>query len=211
MIFRLSVILCLTLASAGSLAAQPMQAAQRGEDLIRRSAATTSTTSSPGSAAKQSMVADTVRVAGSLVAVLGLIVLMYWGTRRMLPQSALGRSSGAVHVLAKTHLSPKQKILLIQVGRRVLVVADGGSGQLNTLCEIDDPDEAAALIGQIHGEKLESSGHSFASLFSAARERLHHAAEPADAHELDDVESARRQLDGLMQQVRGLTQQIDRS
>ena len=202
------VLLSIALAWATPLAAQTTQSAQPGGDLIRRSM----TTSAESAPSKPSLVGDGVRVIGSLAAVLGLIVLMYWGTRRMLPQSALGGSSGVIRVLARTHLSPKQKILLIQVGRRVLVVADGGSGQLNTLCQIDDPDEAAALIGQVHGETIETSGRSFASLFGQARQRIRgSAASTAAVEEVDELASAREQLDGLMQQVRGITRQIDRS
>ena len=199
------VLLSIVLAWATPLAAQTTPP---GENLIRRSA----TTSAASSQSKPSLVGDGVRVIGSLAAVLGLIVLMYWGTRRMLPQSALGGLSGVIKVLARTHLSPKQKILLIQVGRRVLVVADGGSGQLNTLCQIDDPDEAAALIGQVHGETIETGGRSFASLFGQAKERMRGSSASAPAaEEVDELASAREQLDGLMQQVRGITRQIDRS
>ena len=201
------IIFCIVLVWASIARAQ---ATQPEDNVIRRGGSPA--TGGASSAERPSLVGDAVRVGLSLAGVIGLIVLMYWGARRMLPQSALGRSSGAIHVLAKTHLSPKQRILLIQVGRRVLVVGDGGSGQLNTLCQIDDPDEAAALIGQIHGETLETSGRSFSSMFGAAKERLDaKGTGPAGEDERDEVESARQELDGLMQQVRGITRQMDRS
>jgi flagellar biosynthetic protein FliO len=222
---HLAILVMITLAAAGAgvssaQSTQPTAAAATaptaaGESLIRRSAATT-TTASAGAA--NSIGGSAARVAGSLAVVLTLIVLMYWAAKRLLPQSALaGRSGGgggAIHVLARTHLSPKQKILIVQVGRRVLVVGDGGGGQLNTLCEIDDADEAAALIGQIQGERGESGGRSFASMFGSAKENLratNKSSPPDVCAEDDEVESARQQLDGLMQQVRGITRQIDRT
>ena len=79
---------------------------------------------------------------------------------------------------------------------------------MNTLCEFQDPDEVAALIGQIQGMTGERDGSSFKTIFGAARGRArdpHAADEPPS----DEVEAARGQLDGLMQQVRGMTRQID--
>ena len=178
-------------------------AAGGGENLIRRGAGDSTASTSGG----RSLAGDALRVAGSLAAVLGLIGLMYWGTRRILPRAAGGRRGSGVTVLATTHISPKQKILLIQVGRRVLAVGDGG-GQLNTLCEFEDPDEVAALIGQIQGVAGEPDGSSFKTIFGAARGRANNP-QPAYEPPGDEVEAARDQLDGLMQQVRGMTRQID--
>ncbi|MEO6436587.1 MAG: flagellar biosynthetic protein FliO [Tepidisphaeraceae bacterium] len=206
------IVVTIALATARSAAqsTQPADAAPVASTAAPEALANPIKRGSPASSQKTSpppsMMGGALRVAGSLAAVLGLIGLMYWGTRRLLPGSAMGRSSGAIHVLARTHLSPKQKILVIQVGRRVLVVGDGGGGQLNTLCEIGDPDEAAALIGQIQGEQAETGGRSFASLFTSANARL----DSPDATPTDEIESAREQLDGLMHQVRGITRQIDR-
>lgn len=171
-------------------------------DMIRRG----ETDGTAASGTGRSLTEDAFRVVGSLAVVLGLIGLMYWGTRRILPRMPAGRRGSGVTVLATAHISPKQKILLIRVGRRVLAVGDGGGGQLNTLCEVDDPDEVAALIGQIHGAADDGAESPFTTIFSAARKR---AVTSPPVKSGDEVEAAREQLDGLMQQVRGITRQID--
>ena len=54
---------------------------------------------------------------------------------------------------------------MLRVGRRLLVVADGG-GQMNTLSEITDADEVAALLGQLAGR---SGRAKFGSVFGKMR------------------------------------------
>ena len=192
------------------------QTSQPVGNLIHRSSSpTTQQTASAKKDANDG--ASGFRVALSLAAVLGLIVLMYWAGRRFMPRGALvGGGTRAIQVLARSPLSPRHRIVLLQVGRRVLVVAEGGGGQpLSTLCEITDPDEAAALIGQIRGEQ-QSNSRSFAALLSGAAERFRAAdtAKPqaeAPPHESDDLEAAQQELDGLTERVRVMARQFERA
>src|SRR5688500_14932836 len=121
------------------------QATRPIDNPIHRSTAMTAVpaTSQPSSATSL----DTGRVFVALVAVLALILLLRWALRRFVP-AALARNSRGIRVVGRTYLGPKQQILVLQVGRRLLVVGDSGQ-QLNTLCEITDQDEAAALLGQV--------------------------------------------------------------
>ena len=66
----------------------------------------------------------------------------------------------AVQLLSRTVLSPKQHVMLLRVGRRLVVIGDSG-GQMSALSEITDPDEVAALVGQIRDEKLTAAGPTF--------------------------------------------------
>jgi flagellar biogenesis protein FliO len=185
--------------------------------LIRR---TTPATSATQPAAKSiGNAGGSLRVVVSLAAVLGLIVLMYWASRRLIPRGALSAgSTRAIQVLARAPISPRQRVLLLQVGRRILVVAEGGGGgqPLSTLCEITDPDEAAALIGQIRGEQA-AGPRSFASLLSSAAERFRSAESPNPqaAEEppppADDLAATQQQLDGLTQRVRVMARQFERA
>jgi flagellar biogenesis protein FliO len=123
--------------------------------------------------------------------VLGLIFFLKWGSRRLFALPAAGRSSRTVQVLTRSVLAPRQQVMLLQVGRRVLVVADSGS-QMSNLCEITDPDEVAALLGQIRSEK-ESAANAFGSLLGRVRKGFGKTGgRDADAAADDLPESAAR-------------------
>ena len=190
-------ILALTLFAgvASAQAAQP--APSTGE--IRRAAASSSASNPSGPSA--------TRVALSLGAVLALIVGLYWVSRRLLPRGALAQhvGGGAVQVLARTSISPKQRIILLQVGRRILVVADGGPS-LTTLAEIADADEAAALIAQLQSDK---PGGSFSAALSNAMDRFRSAEQlepPREAprEQQPSLDGMREEIEGLARRVRGM-------
>jgi flagellar biogenesis protein FliO len=169
---------------------------------------------------------DSGRVTTALAVVVILILLLRWGAKRFFGVAAVGRSSRAVQVMARTPVSPRQQLMVLRVGRRLLVVADGGS-QMNTLSEITDPDEVAALVGQLQGEHGERAGKGFGSLFSKMRgqyeapEAENEDAEPSvapqggrfaehDEEQADHpaVASTRQELSGLMDKVRLLSRQF---
>ena len=155
------------------------------------------------------------RVALSLGAVLGVIVIVFAAGRRFLPRGSFGQSGiggggggggGAVQVLARTAISPRQRIVLIQVGRRILVVADGGgTASLNTLCEITDADEAAALIAQLQSER---GGNSFAAALNSAMDRFRtadrEAPPPPSRESHPSLDAMREEIEGLAKRVRGM-------
>ena len=113
-----------------------------------------------------SATSDIPRVLLALAIVLAIIFFLKWAGRRFFTTPSAGRSSRAVQVLARSVLSPKQQVVLIQVGRRVLVAADSGA-QMSPLAEITDPDEVAALVGQLRAEKDASVGNAVAGMGGA--------------------------------------------
>ena len=192
------VVLAIALLIGGGVArAQTTQPA--GE--IRRGAAATSTSNAGGPSA--------TRVALSLAAVLGLIVILFLAGRRFLPRGSVGPQAGggAVQVLARTAISAKQRITLLQVGRRILVVADGAGsgGTLSTLCEITDADEAAALIAQLQSDR---GGNSFSSALNSAMERFRSAERqpppPPSRESQPSIDAMREEIEGLAKRVRGM-------
>ena len=184
LIFILASILC-----AGAAAAQTTQPVA-GE--IRRNSAASADSNAAGPSA--------TRTALSLAAVLALIVILFMAGRKFLPRRMFTQQAGggAIQVLARTAISPKQRIILLQVGRRILVVADGGQS-LTTLAEITDADEAAALIGQLQSEK---SGGSFTSALNGAMDRFRAAQERPEPQ--PDLSSMREEIEGLAKRVRGM-------
>jgi flagellar biogenesis protein FliO len=191
----------LVLASATLLAASaaPAQATQPAGE-IRRSAAASAASNPAGPSA--------TRVAFSLAAVLALIVILFVAGRRFLPRGSFARhggGGGSVQVLARTAISPKQRIVLLQIGRRILVVADGGAS-LSTLCEITDADEATSLIGQLQSEK---AGGSFTAALNSAMDRFraaqHEPPVPSAPREPQpSLDAMREEIEGLAKRVRGM-------
>ena len=206
------LVLSITVA-AGAQTSQPAQASEPTSGLIHRAGASPSATQ-PTSARSISNSTSPLRIALSLGAVLGLVVLMYWASRRMLPRHAFGGGTRAIQVLARAPLSAKHRVVLLQVGRRLLVIGEGSAAQpLNTLCEITDPDEAAALIGQIRGEQS-AGGKSFASLLNSATERFRSAEAappPPQSADIDPLTKTQQELDGLTQRVRVLSRHFGRA
>ena len=80
---------------------------------------------------------------GALGLVLALVALVYAGVRRWVPSVRSG-DSGLMRVVSRTSLTPKQHVVLLQVGRR-LVLVGVGSDQVRNLCEITDQSEVAEL------------------------------------------------------------------
>lgn len=87
---------------------------------------------------------------GSLLIVLAIIAGAAWLVRRMVP-SFRAYESGAMAILARTPISQRQAIALLQVGRRVLVIGFSPS-RVDRLAEIEDPCEVAELLACAGGK-----------------------------------------------------------
>jgi flagellar biogenesis protein FliO len=168
---------------------------------------------------------DLSRIAFALVSVIGLILLLRAVYRHLSAMPGVGRGSKLVTVVSRSILSPKQQVLVLSVGRRLLVVGDSG-GQMNALCEISDPDEIASLMGQASGQRSviarENAG-LFRSVFRRANDRFGGGeipVEPADntGGEPEDAPAAlglntgdeanSLEVGGLIDKVRMLQQQF---
>jgi flagellar biogenesis protein FliO len=208
LIAAVSLLMLATSASADA----PLPHTPLGDEPIR---STTPPPSTSGAAVNVPVAPsmDYGRVLGALGVVIALIFLLRWAAKFFFP-SVAGRSpSHIVEVLARSMLTPKQHVVLIRVGRRLIVVGDSGA-QMNTLCEIADPDEVASLVGQLRDEKI-SAASGFGSLFGRFSRRFDASEEP-DTPPLRDAEdppadseaSARSELDGLRDRVRLLAEQF---
>lgn len=168
------------------------------------------------------------RVLGALAVVLTLIFSLRWLLRRSLQSGPAAGATGAMQVLSRSPLSPRQHLVLLRVGRRLIVAADC-NGQLSSLSEITDPDEVAALVGQLRDEKLTAASKSFGNLLGRWR-RAEEQTDP-DAEEFPRVPpdvydatyergpggedasaaNARGDLNGLVERVRLISQQFKKS
>jgi flagellar biogenesis protein FliO len=165
-----------------------------------------------GASGKDSTGAGAARVVLSLATVVGLILLVYYMARRMGGGHALGGIGGAsaqpIRVISRVAISSKQRLLLIQVGRRVIVVADNGQ-RIEPLCEIDGPDEVEELLGQCETRRAAAGRDAAPSRLRAHLPwpvmRSTNRIEP----EPDDLTDAQQQISGLLQRVRGIARRAD--
>lgn len=211
------MVLILSIRAAGqpvSPTTAPAVNEQNQTDLFHRStektAAATERPSSPQGF-------DVSKVVMALAIVLSAIFFLRWCGKRIFPNAAAGRSTRAIQVLSRSIISPKQQFMLVQVGRRLIVVADSGT-QMSTLCEINDADEVAALVGQINEEKSNSITSSFGNLMRRAKEdyepkpRQNPPAEISDGAVSEGMDPSlnvtRRELSGLMDKVRLMSRQF---
>jgi flagellar biogenesis protein FliO len=183
--------------AAADAPAPPTPAVAKSEierEPIRRNPSSTTnapTTQHAGSrpAASSGSGFDVRRVTLALGGVVALLLVVKLGLKRVFGVAGAPRSSRAVQVLTRSPLSPRHQLMVLRVGRRLLVVADGG-GQMNTLSEITDPDEVAALLGQLQEDH--GAAAKFGSVFGRMR-KPYEADEDGD----EDAEAESRPTSGV--------------
>lgn len=156
---------------------------------------------------------DFTRLAWSLGIVLALIIVLRVVARRLFPGATVPGAGSSMRVLSRMVVGPRQQLLMIQIGRRVVVAADSG-GQMSCLTEITDPDEIAHLVGQLQTGKLLTGPRSFPSLFGKASEAFEPPPEvPAATLPSEDpsVSATRGEIQDLMSKVRTLSAQFMKS
>jgi flagellar biogenesis protein FliO len=157
---------------------------------------------------------DTRRLLLALAVVLGAIFVSHQVWKRVGMPGAPGRGSGALQVVSRLTIAPRQQVLLLRVGRRLVLVANTGT-QMNSLCEIGDPEEAALLLGQTAVEREGSVTNSFSAVLGGEEKQFDEQLQPqAAAQDQADEDSAmattREEITGLMEKVRGLSKQFGR-
>jgi flagellar biosynthetic protein FliO len=192
-----------------TLRADPRAPAAASQPAMEASAAIDSTTTF-----------DVRRVAAALGAVIALILALRWVAKHLFASSAAPRSGGAMRVLSRMVVSPKQQVLLVQVGRRVVVVGDSGT-QMSPLSEITDADEIAALVGQINQEQSRPGMKGFGALFGRAQDPFHARGAPQAQDEDDEIvdtdgaessaDAAGSEISGLMEKIRNMSSQFRRA
>jgi flagellar biogenesis protein FliO len=137
--------------------------------------------------------------------VIGLILLGRWLWIKLSGQVPT-RTSGsrAVEVLSRTAVAPKNHVLLLRVGERILIVGDSSQG-LQTLAQVDEPDEVAELLTAVTSQNEHSVSGQFRQVMSRVSGRFDATAAAAEdgrdegEHHLDRSRAA---VSSLMSRVR---------
>ena len=212
--------------SEPALASTPTDAADDYEHRALGSApAPGATTAATSYSPAHSIGFDLSRMGIALAIVLAVIFGARWAVTHFFVTARAPSTSKAVKVLGRTALAPRQQILLLQVGKRVVVVGES-NGQLATLAQIDDPDEIAGLVGQLN-EEQSTKKTSFSGLFGRVQQKFSGEADVEDEHSprpLNELEppvnepsvepandlQARSELSGLVDKVRAIRDQLGR-
>jgi len=208
---------------AATVEAPVVQGKYENKAIARRgdaSQASATPTSQPQFEIASTRELDIPRVAAALGIVLGLILVLRWAGRKFFPGAAVPRSGGAMKVLSRLVISPKQQLLMVQVGRRVVVIGDS-AGQMSALSEIADPDEVGSLVAQLADEKSQHAFKGFGAMFNRAGKSFDEKSDPAqiepetrrastDSPSADPVavEDARGEITELADKVRLLSAQF---
>lgn len=148
-----------------------------------------------------------LKTLSSLGLVIAVILLARWGWAKMGGAVAV-RGSSVVEVLSRTTVAPRNHVLLLRVGGRVLVVGDSAAG-LRTLASIEDPDEVASVLEAVTAAGGTSITRGFSQLLSRTDEefdpqrRLADEGGDRDEHRVD---SARDSMSALLSRIRTLSQ-----
>ncbi len=140
----------------------------------------------------------------SLGVVIGLILALRWFYARLGGRVIASPSSPVVEVLSRTSVAPRNHVLLLRVGGRVLVVSDAGSG-MRTLSEIEEPDEVADLLAAVAAAKTSSITGGFNQLLSRFGRDYESGQEGADDHEAR-VDATRDAVTGVLSRIKLLTE-----
>jgi hypothetical protein len=124
-----------------------------------------------------------------------------------------GNTTRAIEVMGSHVIGPRQRVLLLRVGKRLILVGHSSAG-MNTLCEIQDPDEVASLLGQLAAQSS-AAARPFSAAMNWARGRSDEVTAestqtPAPSDEAA-VAATREELGGLMDKVRQLSKQYQRT
>jgi len=143
-----------------------------------------------------------VSTLAALGGVIALILVMRWMYTRATGRSGVSRSR-AVEPLSRTSVAPKNHVLLLRVGGRVLVVGDSPGG-LRTLAEVTDPDEVAELLASVESDREASLTRTFSRMLQRSDDAFDDAAEAGADTAEHRVDRARDSVSSLLSRVRVL-------
>jgi flagellar protein FliO/FliZ len=118
-----------------------------------------------------------LRTLGALAVVAGLIFAARWFLRRWGASAPAGQA-GPMEVLARASVAPRQQLLLVRLGKRLVLIGAGG-GTMTTLAEVSDDAEVDDLMRSVKA----AHGAGLAGLLMRRKEGLNaeHAESAKDA------------------------------
>jgi flagellar biogenesis protein FliO len=141
----------------------------------------------------------------ALAVVLILIFVLRALLTRWAGRSAVGGNSALIEVLHRAAVAPRQYVLLIRMGSRLLLVNESPNG-LRTLATIRDPQEVAELLTNLATSKSSSTSAGFHDLLRRVTggQRDQETRDGGGDDQEYLVDSARDELSGLASRLRAM-------
>lgn len=114
----------------------------------------------------------------SLLLVLALLAGCVWAARKYLPGAGRLGGNPAMKVIGRTQVSPRQSLLLVKIGRRLLVVG-ATADRLTRIDNITDPTEVSEIIGLVESARPGSATAGFQNALKQADDEF---------SQLDDID-----------------------
>lgn len=92
-----------------------------------------------------------LRMLGAMAVVTALIFAARWLLRRWGAAGPMAHA-GPMEVLARASVAPRQQLLLVRLGKRLVLIGAGG-GAMSTLAEVTDPAEVDDLMQAVKSGK----------------------------------------------------------
>ena len=139
---------------------------------------------------------DFPKVAGSLAIVLGVYFAFVWLTRQIQGSRPQGLPQEVVEVLGFAPFGPKQRLQLVRLGSKLLLLLHGTEGT-STIGEIADPNEVEYLVGLCQGRRVDRGRQQIRHL-SADRSEPNARNNPARTPE---VSIPAKELENVVRQI----------
>lgn len=142
----------------------------------------------------------------SLAAVLMLVGILAYVVRKWLP-GARQLDRAGLEILGKTHLSPKQSLAVVKIGRRLVMIGITPD-RISSLATIDEPAEVAAMLADFSGAGRTGLQNRFGAWMDRAESDFTQLDEPMTRgmdQEPARYRRAQHQVRGLLGKVKSMT------
>lgn len=139
----------------------------------------------------------------ALAIVIGLIFMLRALLMRLTGTQAGVGANRLVEVLARATIGHKTQVVFLKINQRVVVVGQTPAG-MDTLTEIDDPEEVAWLLGEVEAAKPRSISQSFRSVMQRFDKDFSSTEETGTDASEQYVDRTRDELSGLLSRIRHL-------
>lgn len=146
----------------------------------------------------------------ALAIVVAVILFSAYIFRKFWPEQQRWRNLAAIEILGKTHLSAKQSLCLVKLGKKILLLGIC-SDRITSLGQIEDPEQVTEMLATIQQNQSNSISSSFGKLFGQQASRYQSDPRASNVVGNSDSEVAELHEDHLCQEVRGsLGELLDR-
>jgi len=140
---------------------------------------------------------DWLRMVGWLIFIIVLVYVLAVIMRKVAPGSARMFTSQAITVMGRTFIAPRQSLMLVEIGKRLLVLAVTPQS-VTLVTEISDPEEMSLVKQIATAEKSKSISSGFKDIFRRTTRDTRRTDQQATA---DSLPGLKEDLDELLRRA----------